>query len=238
MKHLFVVLTVLALSAISASANEKWSGDASLGYLQTNGNTKKSSLNGSASAKRMFEGAELSAKVNIYNSTSDKTMDSQTWDALLRYSFDFGETNRWFNSYQIGVDHDRFADIDYRITPAAGIGYWLYKEEGFKWMVETSFGYEITEYRSSKDQDSSAVAILHTNVEKSVFKDAKLSEDLSIIPSLGDGGTRIKSTTELTNPLTDSLDLSLKYILDHDTEPSPDKKKTDTKIITGIKYSF
>lgn len=72
----------------------------------------------------------------------------------------------------------------------------------------------------------------------SCWKKIFISEDLSTIPSLQDEGTRLKSETAFTNNLSDSLDLSVKYIVDYNSKPASGKKKTDTRFITALTYSF
>lgn len=236
---IFIIALIFFISPNIAYSEEPWSGDMTLGYTQTNGNTEKSSFNISGSAKKVFNSSELSIKGDVYTASTDDQLDDQKWSSLVRYDIKFGEDDRWFNSYQVLGDHDRFADVDYRITPSVGIGYWLYKEEDFSWMVEGSLGYEMTTYRSSKPDDESAVALGHTKIEKKIFDNAKIAEDFTIIPALESGeGFRIKSETELTNPISESMDLSVKYVLDYDSEPSDGKKKTDSRIVTGVKYSF
>ena len=128
------------------------------------------------------------------------------------------------------IDYDDFlvTDEDEQIA----------REEDWTWSVEGSAGYEMTNYRSDKDDYNSPVLLGRTYLKKKILDNAFISEDFTVIPTLDNTGTRIKSETEFTNPLSEGLDLSVKYIVEHDTEPSPDKKKTDTRLITSIKYSF
>ena len=80
--------------------------------------------------------------------------------------------------------------------------------------------------------------IVRTFLDKLVFEKAHLTEDLSVIPSLEGSGYRIKSETGFSNPLTKELALTLRYMIDFDSEPADNKKKTDTRFIAGLDYSF
>lgn len=215
-----------------------WRREISIGYNQSTGNTEKAELMLSGEIKKVMAEAEFLGKAEIYYSSSDKKMDSQKWSSLVRYFYNFGDEKMWFNSYQVLVDHDRFADVDYRILPSVGLGYWFSKEDDWKAMLEGSFGFEVTNYRSSQPDDEEAVFIGHTYLEKKILDNARITEDASIIPSLEGNGARFKSETAFTNPLSEALDLSIKFIVDYDTDPPPDIKKTDTRLITGLKYSF
>jgi len=132
----------------------------------------------------------------------------------------------------------RFADIDLRVIPSAGVGYWIAQQEDWKWSVETGLAYESTSYRSSRADDKSIAGFGRTYAEKKLFDKAKLSEDFSVIPSFEGDGYRINSITEFSNPLVQGWDLLIRYALDYDSEPSPGKTKTDTRVVTGLKYSF
>ena len=245
--HALITLNLLGLLLIAgpstASANtlwENWSGDIFAGFNQSNGNTEKASGSMSAKAVKNFDASKFTLKGSLFYSESEEKMDGQKWDALAKYDFDFGDTNKWFNFYQIYIDHDYFADIDYRLTPSAGIGYHIAASDDWTWDVDGGLGYRVTRHRinDAKD-DETAIAQAHTFMKKKIFSNAYLSEDFTIFPGLeSDAGYVIKSETAFTNPLMDNLDFELKYILDFNSEPAEGKKKTDTQFIAGIKYKF
>ncbi|MCK5083520.1 MAG: DUF481 domain-containing protein [Candidatus Omnitrophica bacterium] len=237
-RPLITLLGIMILFQNTVFAEGEWKREIALGYNKSSGNTDKSELSITGAIKREMEYANFGSSADIYYSESNGQMDSQKWTSLTRYAFDFSSEYKWFNSYQMEVTHDRFADIDYRLLPSVGIGYWFSREEDWTWSVEGSAGYEMTKYRSNKEDDNSPVLLGHTYLKKKILENAFISEDFSIIPTLDNTGTRIKSETEFTNPLSKGLDLSIKYIIDHDTEPSAGKEKTDTRFITSLKYSF
>lgn len=242
-KALTTTLILAGMLAASAPACAieflpEWKKEISLGFDQSSGNTENTEFTGSASVSREFEAARASSDFNIYYGESNDVMDTQKWDSTTKYSNDFGENNEWFNIYKVTVDHDRFANIDYRILPSVGVGYWLSKTEEFEWSADVSLGYEITRYRSGTEDTEELTAILHTFVKKQIFDNAFISEDLSIIPSIEEDGIRIKSETKFVNPLQENLNLETKFIVDHDTEPAAGKKKTDTRLVIGVSYAF
>lgn len=242
-KQKFITLTLLIsifyFTNKTAAEETKWKRDISLGYNQTSGNTQNKQFTLFGSAIRSFHDAEFSIKGSSYYSSSNQTMVAQKWDGQLRYSFDFTESKNWFNSYQFKIEHDRFADINYRMLPSTGIGYWFSKTDEFKLMFETSAGYEITKFWSNKEDNQEPALILHGFTKKLIFKKDYLSEDISIIPSLNNGGTRMTANTIFTNPIANGLALNIKFVLEHNTKPSSeDIKKTDSKFITELKYSF
>jgi putative salt-induced outer membrane protein len=217
-----------------------WTGSIFAGYNETSGNTDKGSASVAAEAVKKFDGAEFSLKGNIFYSQSNENMDGQKWDILAKYYFDFGDEGRWFNFYQVLADHDYFADIDYRITPATGIGYHIARTEEWTWDADAGLGYRITRHRINTAADDEAVtAIAHTVMKRKVFDNAFLSEDLTVYPGLESGsGVILRSETAFTNPLSENLDFEIKYIYDYNSEPAAGKKSADKQIIAGIKYKF
>ena len=232
-------LCILCQDALAEGFLEGWSGDISVGYSKTNGNTNKSTASASAQAVKKFKHSQYTIKGNMYYSESDNKMDSQKWDVLNRFSQDFGKDYRWYSFYQVLVDHDYFADIDYRVTPSAGVGYHIATGEDWIWDADAGVGYRITRYRSDSSKDDEApTAVAHTFMKKKIFEKSFLSEDLTVYPGFkSDDGVVLRSETAFTNPLRDNLDFEIKYIVDYNSEPAG-KKKTDTQIIAGIKYKF
>lgn len=240
-----VMIGIALISGVPSVARasgvlENWTGDVFAGYSLTNGNTQKSAANLSAQADKKEDGKAYQLKGSMTYSETNNSMDGQKWDILGKYSYDFGRDNKWFNLYQVLVDHDYFADIDYRVTPSLGVGYHIATTEDWMWDVDGGLGYRMTRYRSNKSlNDEYVTAFAHTFMKKKVFEKAFLSEDLTAYPGLKSGtGVVVRSETAFTNSLSEKLDLEIKYIVDFNSEPAADKKKTDTQLVAGLKYRF
>lgn len=236
----FVFLSAMPLAARAEGVLKGWQGSVFAGYNQSNGNTEKSAANLQLEAnKKSGEYAYLFKGSMSYSETND-SMDGQKWDALGRVSRDFGKDNKWYNFYQMLVDHDYFSDIDYRLTPSTGLGYHMADSDDWKWDADAGLGYRIERHRINRDtNDEYLTAIVHTFMKKRVFDKAFISEDLTVYPALKSGAaTTVRSETVFSNPLSQAMDMELKYILDYNTEPAAGKKKTDTQIVAGLKYKF
>lgn len=239
---LFVLagMTVFTMSAHAEDALGKWQRSLTAGFTVSNGNTKKSEASITGEAKRTTEADEIQLKGDVYNSRSSGHMDGQKWNLLGHYSYNIGEEKMWFGSSQVAVNHDKFANIDYRISPALGLGRWISKSgDNNDWNAygEGLLGYEMTEYVSG-DNDEQPVAIAHGYAEKDIWQDSRISEDLSIIPSLKENQVRIKSETAFTTLLKTNLSLDSRFIYEYNSEAPVGTKDTDTRWITGLKYAF
>ena len=98
-----------------------WEKKISVGYNKSSGNTQTSQLAMNLFMNRNRKHVdEITLKGDVYYSSSNKKMDAQKWFVSGRYAFSFGKNKKWYNFYKLETDHDRFADVDYRVVPGAG----------------------------------------------------------------------------------------------------------------------
>ena len=112
-------------------------------------------------------------------------------------------------------------------------------EQDEKIMFEIALGLEETNFRDSTPNRSDLVFIARTLFEKKVFNTSRFKQDLSIYAcnSLFDE-FRLHSETSFVNPINESLSLQLSFIDDYNTNPPPDIKDNDTRLISSLVYSF
>ena len=243
-KMLVVAGAFFLVAPVSAAAGEGllggWQGSVFAGYNQSKGNTNKSVANLQLGMDKKSGRYAYLFQGNMSYSETNDSMDGQKWDALGRFSFDFGKENKWYNFYQLLIDHDYFADIDYRMTPSVGVGYHIAASEDWTWDADAGLGYRVERHRINKAADDEYLtAIAHMFMKKRVFDRAYVSEDITVYPGLESGSAAtLRSETVFSNPLTETMDMEIKYILDYNTEPAAGKKKTDTQIVAGLKYKF
>ncbi|MGD9015608.1 MAG: DUF481 domain-containing protein [Candidatus Omnitrophota bacterium] len=216
-----------------------WQRKLSIGYSKNSGNTESSRVNIGLDANKKTDNDETTFKGNINYSSTNKKMDSQKWYAMGRYAYSFGKEKRWYNFYRLEADHDRFANINYRIIPSIGTGYWLSDEPDWKVMAETGLGLEHTDYRDNTKDSNEVVLIPRAFFEKKLFAESRISQDLTLYPSLSDAGEfRLHSETKFTNPIDDKLSLSISLIDDYNANSPSGTKKNDMQIISALDYSF
>ncbi|MBU1853161.1 MAG: DUF481 domain-containing protein [Candidatus Omnitrophica bacterium] len=215
-----------------------WEKEISIGYSKSSGNTQNRQLQSSLYANRKTAHDEFTVKGNSSYASSNKKMDTQKWSGSMRYAFSFWE-KKWYDFYKLEGDHNRFADVDYRITPSIGIGYWFSDESDWKAMAEIGIGLEHTDFRGASEDSDEAVIIPRVFFEKRLFKQSRIREDIYIYPSLDDVEEfRLHSETVFENPINDKLSLRLSLIDDYDSDPANNAKKNDTCFTSSLVYSF
>ncbi|HDZ77192.1 MAG TPA: DUF481 domain-containing protein [Candidatus Omnitrophica bacterium] len=216
-----------------------WEGSISFGSGKSSGNTQNSQVSFGGSLNRKTNHDEFTLKGNSFYSSSNKKMDSQRWGGLARYAFSFGGQTKWYNFYKIEADHDRFANIDYRLTPAAGLGYWFSDQEDFKAMVEAGLGVEYTKFRDASDDSNELIIIPRAFLERKLMGNSRVFQDIILYPSLEDTQSyRLRAETKFSNPINDKLSFNLSFIDDYDSSPSRNTKKNDTRFVSALTYAF
>ena len=217
-----------------------WEGSISAGYNVTRGNTEGDQLSTSFSLRRnRMHIDEITLKGDAFYSASNKETDAQKLHGSARYAVSFREDKKWYNFYKIEADHDRFANIDYRLIPGVGAGYWFFDLPETKMMAEIAIGLEHTDYRDETEDNNEAILIPRAFLERRLFVNSKLTQDVTLYPSLMDVGEfRLHSETTFTNPITDKLSLNFSLINDYDSDPPDDTRSHDLRLISSLAYGF
>jgi len=215
-----------------------WEKEVSLGYTQATGNTQNSQLLGALNAYQKTGYNEVTFKLSSLYATQDKKMNAQKHSGSLRYGFSFWD-KEWYGFLKFQADHDKFANVDYRIVPYSGIGYWFFDTEQWKLLFEIGLGFEYIEYSNRLDEDINTVCAPRLFFEKQVFDAASISQDITIFNNLEQGERyRIHSETKFTNPLSQTIALRCSFIDEFNSDPAGDVKKNDTNLLLSLVYAF
>ncbi|MFH1655045.1 MAG: DUF481 domain-containing protein [Candidatus Omnitrophota bacterium] len=239
-KKMFVnrIVSDLEIQSSKQEPEVQWTRHISVGYDKIIGNTRKGQFSGKLLIHRKSDDDEFHLQGGSFYSSADRKMDAQKWDIMTRYAYSFWE-RKWYNFYKLAVDHDRFANIDYRILPSTGFGYWFFDTDDWKLMAELGAGAEYTNYRDQTDDKTEAVLIPRGFLEKKLWGDSRISQDVFMYPSLEDVGEfRVHGETVFTNPINDTLALQFSWINDYDSDSPADIYPLDMRFISSLLYSF
>ncbi|MEW6235854.1 MAG: DUF481 domain-containing protein [Candidatus Omnitrophota bacterium] len=214
-----------------------WSGGVSLLGGARMGNREAFNLFVKSEAKRAAEKELLTLRANFGYGESEGLVDtteaSQQSNLRIFYAKDryiFGD---------LKLEHDRFKDLDLRADGTLGAGYRFWKVERSELMGDIGFGLTEEIYRRG---DNSTDASLRASIEYSqtLFEKSKLSQLLTVYPSLGDlGAVRFISETTFLTPISNSLSWTLNLTDEFDSQPSREGvTNNDISIRTGLQYSF
>jgi len=218
----------------------EWIKKVSAGFNRNRGNTDTSEFNSRLLVSRKTSKDELTFKGNGYYSENDRKMNSQKYGGSARYAFSFGEDHQWYEFNTIEADHDRFANIDWRLTPFLGLGYWFFDKPDLKLFVETGVGFEHTEFRDGSESKTEMILIPRSYFEILLIGQLRFVEEITVYPTLTDTGEyRLVSDTVFTNPITDILGLEIRWVNEYNSDPGDEAfKKHDMRLLTNLVYSF
>ena len=217
-----------------------WKREIEAGYNITNGNTDTERFAGKVLINRNHVKVNETTFKGTWEetSTNDK-LDSQKWYTLGRFAYSFGTTKQWYHFMKTELDHDKFANIDYRFVPASGLGYWFSDEKPFRAMAECALGYEYTNYSDSSKNSDDLVLIPRGFLSWDIFDRTTLSEDITVYPLLNNlGAYRLVSDLELATKLTQHFSAKLTLRNQYNSNPPADTKKHDLSLTSSLAYSF
>ena len=216
-----------------------WKREASAGFNATRGNTKTNQFLASFLINRAdVRVNEITLKGNVYYSEVDDEADAQKWYSMGRYAFSFGPRKHWYNFYRLEYDHDRFAEINYRLIPGTGVGYWFFDEPNLKILAEVGMGLKHTDYREEKDSTNDFVWLPRAFFESEIIKNIKLSGDLYLYPTVNFDEYRLHSESALVMAINKILSLKFALINDYNSNPPDDTEKHDVRLESSLVASF
>lgn len=238
--------TTLMADQSALSEQKNWETKISFGYEFNDGNTESESFSGAISTEknigvwRLDAKAEGSYKENSTRNADGKKVDEQTeGNAKIK-----ADLKRLFGSFFIyageEISHDAISDIKYRSITSLGVGVFLWDEPDFRFPISLGLAYVTEEAPESDDY----LALRFTEETTwQVNANLKLWQKFEFIPEVSEfDNILINGEIGGETKLTETLSLSIKYVIEYDAEPGMDGdselEKTDSKFITQINYTF
>ena len=216
---------------------KEWTGKAALGLNRSGGNTVRKEANASMDFQRKTKHNETNFRVSSYYSSYDNQMNAQRYYGLARHAFSLGDL-KWYNFYKMEFNHDYFANIDYRLIPSTGLGYWFFDDPQLKLLFETAVGFEYTSYRN-QDSESNFILLPRGYFKKRLFPSFWVEQNLTFYLVVDDlNRFRLRSESSLIHELTEKISWRLSLIDEYDADPADGAKENDYRIIYAIEYSF
>jgi putative salt-induced outer membrane protein len=236
---LFLTLAlVIAISPASLVAQEveeesPWSGNATLGYLATSGNTENSTLNtgfevGYASGKwaHLFKAAAISASENKISTAEAYDVGWKSERKITDHDFLFGRLD-WRK--------DKFGAYDTQFSQTVGYGRRLIDNDEHKLNVELGLGARQSSLHIGIDE-SETIYTLGGYYRWQFSETAEFRQDLKV--EAGKLNTYAESVTAISAKLVGDLALVASYTIKNNSDVPPLTEKTDTYTALSLKYSF
>lgn len=236
------VKTVLAAAAASlallstpvlAETKDGFTGEASLGYLSTSGNTDTQTFNGKLSGnyRRGLWGNAAFASALL--GSKDDVATDERYALGYKATYDFTAHDYVFGTF--GYDKDRFAGITQRTTEAVGYGRRLLNNPKHTLDAEIGAGLTQVETRDG-DKDNSAVGLLNGKYAWTITDTSKFTQSLRVEKARNN--TFVNPVSELKLVVAGNLFTTLGYEVRYNSDAPTGTRSTDTLTSVNLGYSF
>lgn len=236
---LLVLSATLAATAVSAQSVHDslgWHFTGNLGYVQTSGNTKLSTIN--VGNKLTFRPnhtwlfTETAAFIYGYNDSTETA--NQSIGALRGDYF----LNPRLSLFALaGYERNPFAGLDRRTEESVGLSWFAMKQPKNELQVDIGAG--LNQQTNLGVSSDFTVARLAPRFKHNFTDKAYLEESVEMQENLDDtGDLRTMSLTQLVAPITTGIAIRFGYLMRYDAEPVPGFKKLDTTFTSGLQLTF
>jgi putative salt-induced outer membrane protein YdiY len=233
-----------------------WTANVGVGLIWLAGNSETLTVNGNATAEVKFPSWILSAKASgAYGEASSAEGSGDPQVTALQAALTARADRRFtetVTAYVLGgVDTDHVKSIEVRGTAEAGASLIWFEDKkedfvvsslrtdlGFRYQKEGRYQFYPTEMDLPDVKliaPRLALAFRYALSEGLIF-----TEDADIAPDIVDNPGRflLNTTSKLSVRLTQSLSFGVGLTINHDSEPAPDKEKTDSALNISLEVSI
>ncbi|NQT29380.1 MAG: DUF481 domain-containing protein [Candidatus Saganbacteria bacterium] len=152
-------------------------------------------------------------------------------NGTLRYAHSL--TKQYFNYCKLDATHDRSQDIDVRLVPTLGFGFWFVDEANFKFNIEGALGYQLEYLR---DQTQADTPIWSAN---STWVLGDFTNTFALYSALTDfGNFRAINTASYSAKINNNFFVKLTLKDEYNNRPVAGVLKNDITLTTSLQYAI
>lgn len=233
MKRPFLALAALLISS-TAIADNGFSGEAAVGFLNTTGNTRTRSLNAKLDAAYKVGAWGHAAHAAALAAQRDTITTDERYSLGYKGTYDFTEHDYAFGS--VDYDNDRFAGVIERSTEAVGYGRRLLTLDRHQLDAEIGAGLTQQKLATTEQRESSVVGLFNAKYLWRISDTSSFTQTVKVEKSKDN--TFINPVSTLKLVIVGQLFTTLAYELRTNTEVPAGTQKTDTLTSVNLGYSF
>ncbi len=237
MKFRLALAVVALITPFSLMAQEEaegpWSGNATLGYLATSGNTENSTLNTGFELGYKIGKWQHIATLKAINSSEEDTTTAEAYEVGLKSERNL--TDKDFLFGKLDWRKDRFSGFDTQFSQVVGYGRRLITTDKHSLNAEIGAGARQSERQDGTEEDETVFSGgLYYNWAFS--ETAAFSQDLTT--EVGADNTYSESITKVSAQLIGNLALVASYTIKHNSDVVAGTEKKDTYTALSLEYGF
>ena len=234
-----IPLTILlgaALLSHGALANPEstWKGDAELGVLNTNGNTKTQNITFKTKIVNDRDRWRHTVKGEALNSSEQGSTTAERY--FISGKSDFKLTDRSYTFGLLTYENDRFSGYDQRTTETLGYGRNVIKRDTLSLDLEAGLGARQSKLSATGENQNEGLIHLAGSLGWKISDTSTFSEDLS--SDIGEKSTVTKSVTALKTQIAGNLASKLSFTAKYTSQVPAGITKLDTETAITLVYGF
>ncbi len=226
------------MTAPPAATVEKetlWETSAALGLTLTRGNSETLLATANILSERKWARNEIRLGADATYGEDHDVKNSESVHGFGQYNRLL--TDRFYVYGRLDALHDAIADVDYRLTFSPGVGYYFIKNASTRLSAEIGPGY-IYEKQGGRTHDYFTLRIAE-RLEHKLNDRVKLWESVEFLPQVDRWQNYIiNAEAGIDTSITKKLSLRVFALDTYHSEPAPDRKKNDLKLVTAVAYKF
>lgn len=226
---------------------EKWTGALLANFALARGNTNKFTVGIDAKAalrrENFFQNdrTTLTGQYNFGQSgggsgPEDVTTDTDNFAVFAKH--DHFWTQKFYNYASVKLEHDRIANLNYRLGPNAGVGYQWIETPAWNFFTETGLGYVFEHFDDGTNNDYISARFAY-HLEHAFNDKVSAFHDFEYLPSIYDlGDYNLNADAGLKMTLVQNFVAQLKVEYKRDSTPADDSLKNDLLFLVGLGWQF
>ena len=215
-RFIFIMAYFLAINFIIAA---DWSGQASVGWTSTAGNSSTDNKSLSLSAERRTDKGRLTAGADLARGRH-ASITTENWFKLTA-KYDYFLAPKWYGFVNGRYETDKIALLDSRTLVGGGGGYQVLDSGKTHFSVEGGLAEQREQYATGGTQADLTMQVGY-KLEHQIVETVKFVHDLTYFPSTEDVSDYYLTTTaEVRANFTKSMYGTFKTIFSRDASPAP-----------------
>lgn len=235
LRRVLGAMALLVLTTVSASLKaEGWGGKGELGFVLARGNSDADTVNTKLEMARQTESWKNAFTVAALRSSSEGERSAERYAVSWQTDFRFHPKSYWYNGAR--YEDDRFSGFDYQASLSTGLGHRFRDDEELKIFAQAGVGFRRFENSLTGDTNDSVIFSSELRYEQQLTETASLRNKLLL--EAGDANTFATNELALQVKINARFSLAAGLGVRHNTDPPPNRKKTDTLTTLNLVYGF
>jgi putative salt-induced outer membrane protein YdiY len=224
-----------------------WSGKITLGATARRGNTNQNDFTTSLRMQRRDARSRFTLQYDGVVSEVDDSKVANSHRGLANHDVYLTE-RLYVRPIRFEAFRDEFSNIDYRLTPSAGLGYDIVDTDDLEWSVAAGAGWQFTEFDEAPpgedERDDTAAFLLGTGLKWEATEKVDVRFEYAItVPVPETDAYNFRADFRVEVEIYGDLELDVGVIWDRINEPSPDgagvvPDSDDVRVFVGLGWEF